>query len=220
MCRQLDMLMAHLSVLCMVLWGPWNMLTVLFCFVFFGYANDLLYPDSKVHGAYMGPTWSRQDPGGPHVGPINLAIRVFVKLAVFIRGNHQGFCWYLSLKPYKLIALALNLRVIYRGVSPQQLSCLPCLLYKLAWLPLKWCYLLAVSLTYTFYEILPSIIHCPPHPVDIYDVVRWYLEVILLWFRAILTLKMPWGLPIFHLAKHLKLTFCVDVVSRGTQQMS
>ena len=31
-------------------------------------------PDSKVHGAYMGPTWGRQDPGGSHVGPINLAI--------------------------------------------------------------------------------------------------------------------------------------------------
>ena len=32
------------------------------------------YPDSKVHGANMGPTWGRQDPGGSHVGPINLAI--------------------------------------------------------------------------------------------------------------------------------------------------
>ena len=30
--------------------------------------------DSKVHGAVMGPTWGRQDPGGPHVGPMNLAI--------------------------------------------------------------------------------------------------------------------------------------------------
>ena len=32
------------------------------------------FPDSKVHGANMGPTWGRQDPGGPHVGPINFAI--------------------------------------------------------------------------------------------------------------------------------------------------
>ena len=30
-------------------------------------------PDSKVHGANMGPTWGRQDPGGPHVGRVNLA---------------------------------------------------------------------------------------------------------------------------------------------------
>ena len=31
-------------------------------------------PDSKVYGANMGPTWARQDPGGPHVIPMNLAI--------------------------------------------------------------------------------------------------------------------------------------------------
>ena len=31
-------------------------------------------PDSKVRGAYMGPIWSRQDLGGPHVGPMNFAI--------------------------------------------------------------------------------------------------------------------------------------------------
>ena len=31
-------------------------------------------PDSKVHGANMGPIWARQDPGGPHVGHMNLAI--------------------------------------------------------------------------------------------------------------------------------------------------
>ena len=31
-------------------------------------------PDSKVHGANMGLIWGRQDPGGPHVGPMNFAI--------------------------------------------------------------------------------------------------------------------------------------------------
>ena len=31
-------------------------------------------PDSKIHGANMGPIWGRQDPGGPHVGPMNFAI--------------------------------------------------------------------------------------------------------------------------------------------------
>ena len=31
------------------------------------------FPDNKVHGANMGPNWGRQDPGGPHVGPVNLA---------------------------------------------------------------------------------------------------------------------------------------------------
>ena len=33
-----------------------------------------MYHDYKFHGANMGPTWGRQDPGGPHVGPMNFAI--------------------------------------------------------------------------------------------------------------------------------------------------
>ena len=32
-------------------------------------------PDSKVHGANMGPTSVLSAPDGAHVGPINLAIR-------------------------------------------------------------------------------------------------------------------------------------------------
>ena len=38
--------------------------------------NSLVHivPDSKVHGANMGSTRGRQDPGGPHVGPMNFAI--------------------------------------------------------------------------------------------------------------------------------------------------
>ena len=32
--------------------------------------------DSKVHEANMGPIWGRQDPDGPHVGPMNFAIWV------------------------------------------------------------------------------------------------------------------------------------------------
>ena len=39
---------------------------------------DRLVPetDSKVHGANMGPTWVLLAPDGPHVGPVNLAVRV------------------------------------------------------------------------------------------------------------------------------------------------
>ena len=33
-----------------------------------------LFPDSKVHGANMGPTWVLSAPDGPYVGPMNLAI--------------------------------------------------------------------------------------------------------------------------------------------------
>ena len=31
-------------------------------------------PDSKLHRANMGPIWGWQDPGGPHIGPMNFAI--------------------------------------------------------------------------------------------------------------------------------------------------
>ena len=36
----------------------------------------IIHPGSKVHGAIMGPTWVLSAPDGPHVGPMNLAIRV------------------------------------------------------------------------------------------------------------------------------------------------
>ena len=36
--------------------------------------QDYTIPDSKVHGANMGPIWGRQDPGGPHVGHLSFAI--------------------------------------------------------------------------------------------------------------------------------------------------
>ena len=40
--------------------------------------NTHIYPDSKVHGANMGPTWVLSAQDGPHVGPMNLAIRVHI----------------------------------------------------------------------------------------------------------------------------------------------
>ena len=57
-------------------------------------------PDSKVHGANMGPIWGRQDPGGPHVGPMNFAIwhvlyclgpGLLRKIHVKIHVSKQGF---------------------------------------------------------------------------------------------------------------------------------
>ena len=38
---------------------------------------ELGYPDSKVHETNMGPTQVLSAPDGPHVGPMNLAIRVY-----------------------------------------------------------------------------------------------------------------------------------------------
>ena len=43
-------------------------------FIIFHKGRDSI-PDSKVHVAHKGSTWILSAPGGPHVGPINLAIR-------------------------------------------------------------------------------------------------------------------------------------------------
>ena len=43
----------------------------------YGYIVQLV-PDSKIHGANMGPIWGRQDPGGTHVVPMNFAIWDYV----------------------------------------------------------------------------------------------------------------------------------------------
>ena len=51
------------------------------------------FPDSKVHEANMGPTWVLSAPDGPHVGHMNLAIRVMV-----------GEVWQLSKDDVKLPA--------------------------------------------------------------------------------------------------------------------
>ena len=42
--------------------------------LFINTGKTWVIPERKVYGANMGPTWGRQDPGGPYVGPMNLAI--------------------------------------------------------------------------------------------------------------------------------------------------
>ena len=46
------------------------------------WGQKLIYPDSIVHAANMGPTWLLSAPDGPHVGPMNLAIRVLLSTSV------------------------------------------------------------------------------------------------------------------------------------------
>ena len=42
----------------------------------------MIIPDSKVHGINMGPIWGKQDPGGPHVGPVYFVIWDTMKLKI------------------------------------------------------------------------------------------------------------------------------------------
>ena len=58
-------------------------------------------PDSKVHGANIGPIWVRQDPEGPHTGPMNFAFwehnKSFRKL--LYERDTQAYTVYMSLPP-------------------------------------------------------------------------------------------------------------------------
>ena len=98
-------------------------------------------PDSKVHGANMGPTWVLSAPDGPHVGPMNLAIRVFIiwnnagMLSIGPPGtifsdisikNHTFWFKKLHLKiSYaKWLSFCLGLNALQRPSSRYKLSCL------------------------------------------------------------------------------------------------
>ena len=63
------------------------------------------YPDSKAHGANMGPTWVLSASDGPHVGSMNLAIRV---------PCHQSVAWRLRFPfgrcVWSLMAVYFNIR--------------------------------------------------------------------------------------------------------------
>ena len=48
---------------------------------------------AKFMGANMGPTWVLSAQGGPHVGPINLAIRAVLKFMI----NSITYCLYFSI---------------------------------------------------------------------------------------------------------------------------
>ena len=59
--------------------GMFGIMIDRYCAAVAGAFLDRGNPDSKVHGANMGPTWDLSARGGAHVGPMNLAIRQGMK---------------------------------------------------------------------------------------------------------------------------------------------
>ena len=51
------------------------------------------YPDSKVNGANMWPTWILSAPDGPHIGYMNLAIRVHGCVSKLTSETYQAKFW-------------------------------------------------------------------------------------------------------------------------------
>ena len=71
-----------------------------------------IYSNSKIHGANMGPTWSRQDPGGSHVGSMNFAIWVSSHILCEWHDTYQNIrgC---ALKLHQLISLSVLIWRLY-----------------------------------------------------------------------------------------------------------
>ena len=65
--------MSNINVI-LIIW--WMLIQDWICRSWKNITIGALYPDGKVHGANMGPTWALSAPDGPHVGLMNLAIRV------------------------------------------------------------------------------------------------------------------------------------------------
>ena len=55
--------------------------------IIFNLHNIANIPDSKVHVANMGPTWVLSAQGGPHIGPMNLAIIDYMDSVNFGNGT-------------------------------------------------------------------------------------------------------------------------------------
>ena len=58
-----------------------------------------LSPDSKVHGANIGPTWVLSAPDGPHAGPMNLAIRVLIEQKHDLLQGAVRYCNFIKINP-------------------------------------------------------------------------------------------------------------------------
>ena len=78
-------------------------------------------PESKVHGANMGPTWVLSAPDGPDVGPMNLAIRV----------HSTGPLWGESACDWSLVACPHKGLVMQNGFP-----CHDVIIFSKKW----WCY--------------------------------------------------------------------------------
>ena len=81
-------------------------------------------PDSKVHGTNMGPTWVLSAPDGPHVGPMNLAIKedmTMVLCALICCGHYQLLMVHVMYLPIIFRDDSLAMEQSYDGLSAREL---------------------------------------------------------------------------------------------------
>ena len=97
-------------------------------FLCHGFLHMIVKPqDSKAHGVNMGPTWVLSAPDGPHVGPMNLAIRAYLAVHAIQASNSAiHTAWPHQRSPHAFCCYASHC------ITPYQLACngLPCMLDK------------------------------------------------------------------------------------------
>ena len=81
------------------------------------YGCLIMHLHSKVHGANMGPTWGRQDPGGPHVDPMNLAIWALYDATV-CKTSRTDLVLELHTMMWAYTAFQLMIRFLRNGLRP------------------------------------------------------------------------------------------------------
>ena len=82
----------HVVVWCLIplygtLWYSWPSTDE--CYPNFKHMNGIITAIgphiARFHGANIGPTWGRQHPGGPRVGPMKFAIRVSITTTIVLK---------------------------------------------------------------------------------------------------------------------------------------
>ena len=99
------------------------------------------YPDSKVHGANMGPIWGRQNPGGPHVGPMNFAIWLDYQTHImrYVPLTHWGLnkMVAISRRQFQMHFLKehiwISIKILLECVPKGAINNIPALVHIMAW---------------------------------------------------------------------------------------
>ena len=105
---------------CWWIWLQWLFFCLSAALVCIG--SNANIPDSKVHGGNMGPIWGRQDPDGPSVGPMNLAIWAAACLSAW-------YCWWIWLQwlfaclSAAVVCIGFNANILHIHICYCLISC-------------------------------------------------------------------------------------------------
>ena len=87
--------------------------------------------DSKVNGANMGPTWVLSAPDGPHVGPMNAAIREDIHPKIILNSN---------LAKSRLLIIHFSVAQSFWTFAQRTAVMLSCCVQNCKTINRKWCY--------------------------------------------------------------------------------